>query len=77
LHRQASQATASTWAGIRNEDAVPARAPSWSSGAALGALFGRTVGEDTVSRIWRKVKSDSDAWEGRELADESIVRLIL
>jgi transposase-like protein len=28
---------------------------------ALGALFGGAVGKDTVSRVWRKVKSDWDA----------------
>jgi transposase-like protein len=44
---------------------------------ALAALFGGTVGKDTVSRTWRKVKSDWDAWNTRSLADEPIVRLIL
>jgi len=44
---------------------------------ALAALFGGTVGKDTVSRVWRKVKGDWDAWNGRSLADEPIVRLIL
>src|SRR5437764_7973568 len=44
---------------------------------ALGALFGGAVGKDTVSRVWRKVKSDWDAWNGRSLTDEPIVRLIL
>jgi putative transposase len=44
---------------------------------ALGALFGGTVGKDTVSRTWRKVKTDWDAWNARPLADEPIVRLIL
>ena len=44
---------------------------------ALGALFGGAVGKDTVSRVWRKVKSDWDAWTARSLADEPIVRLIL
>ena len=29
---------------------------------ALAALFGGAVGKDTVSRVWRKVKSDSSAW---------------
>ena len=29
---------------------------------ALAALFGGTVGKDTVSRTWRKVKTDWDAW---------------
>jgi len=44
---------------------------------ALGALFGGAVGKDTVSRVWRKVKSDWDAWNARSLADEPIVRVIL
>jgi hypothetical protein len=40
-------------------------------------LFGGTVGKDTVSRTWRKVKSDWDAWHTRSLTGEPIVRLIL
>jgi transposase-like protein len=44
---------------------------------ALATLFGGAVGKDTVSRTWRKVKSDWDAWNARSLADEPIVRLIL
>ena len=44
---------------------------------ALAVLFGGTVGKDTVSRTWRKVKSDWDAWNARPLAEEPIVRLIL
>ena len=44
---------------------------------ALAALFGGTVGKDTVSRTWRKVKSDWDAWNTRSLAGEPILRLIL
>src|SRR5450432_1994094 len=44
---------------------------------ALGSLFGGAVGKDTVSRVWRKVKGDWDAWNSRSLADEPIVRLIL
>ena len=44
---------------------------------ALTALFGGAVGKDTVSRTWRKVKTDWDAWNTRSLADEPIVRLIL
>jgi transposase-like protein len=44
---------------------------------ALAALFDGTVGKDTVSRVWRKVKSDWDAWNTRSLAEEPIVRLIL
>jgi transposase-like protein len=41
---------------------------------ALAALFGGAVGKDTVSRVWRKVKGDWDAWK---LAGEPIIRLIL
>jgi putative transposase len=44
---------------------------------ALSSLFGGAVGKDTVSRVWRKVKSDWDAWNTRSLAEEPIVRLIL
>jgi len=44
---------------------------------ALATLFGGKVGKDTVSRTWRKVKSDWDAWNARPLAEEPIVRLIL
>ncbi|MGA8293597.1 MAG: IS256 family transposase [Rhodoplanes sp.] len=44
---------------------------------ALTSLFGGAVGKDIVSRTWRKVKGDWDAWNARSLADEPIVRLIL
>jgi len=44
---------------------------------ALAALFGGAVGKDTVSRVWRKVKTDWEAWNARSLAAEPIVRLIL
>ncbi len=44
---------------------------------ALACLFGGAVGKDTVSRVWRKVKTDWDAWNARSLAEEPIVRLIL
>jgi transposase-like protein len=44
---------------------------------ALRSVFGGEVGKDTVSRVWRKVKGDWDAWNSRSLADEAIVRLIL
>jgi transposase-like protein len=44
---------------------------------ALTAVFGGTVSKDTVSRAWRKVKSDWDSWNERSLAAEPIVRLIL
>ena len=35
------------------------------------------MSKDTVSRAWRKVQSDCNAWNARALADEPIVRLIL
>ena len=44
---------------------------------ALGALFDGAVGKDVVSRTWRKVRSDWEAWAKRDLAAEDIVRLIL
>jgi putative transposase len=44
---------------------------------ALAALFGGAVGKDTVSRVWRKVKGDWDAWNARSLKEEPIIRLIL
>jgi putative transposase len=44
---------------------------------ALAAAFAGPVGKDVVSRTWRKVKGDWDAWNKRALADEPIVRLIL
>ena len=40
---------------------------------ALAALLGGAVGKDTVSRTWRKVKSDWDAWNTRSLAEEPAV----
>ena len=44
---------------------------------ALHGLFEGAVGKDVVSRAWRKVKVDWDAWCARSLAEEDIVRLIL
>jgi transposase-like protein len=44
---------------------------------ALYGLFEGAVGKDVVSRAWRKVKVDWDAWCARSLGDEDIVRLIL
>jgi transposase-like protein len=44
---------------------------------ALIGLFGGAVSKDVVSRAWRKVKTDWEAWCGRSLAEEDIVRLIL
>jgi transposase-like protein len=44
---------------------------------ALGAVFAGPVSKDVVSRTWRKVKGDWEAWGKRSLAEEPIVRLIL
>jgi len=44
---------------------------------ALTALFTGAVGKDVVSRTWRKVRTDWDAWNRRDLMSEDIVRLIL
>ena len=44
---------------------------------ALFGLFRGAVSKYVVSRAWRKVKVDWDAWCSRGLADEDIVRLIL
>jgi putative transposase len=44
---------------------------------ALAALFRGAIGKDAVSRIWRKVKTDWEAWSKRPLDAEDIVRLIL
>src|SRR3954468_14472104 len=39
---------------------------------ALGALFAGAVGKDVVSRTWRKVRTDWEAWSKRGLAEEDI-----
>jgi putative transposase len=44
---------------------------------ALSAVFGGAVSKDTVSRVWRKVKGDWDAWNARSFAEEPMIRLIL
>jgi putative transposase len=44
---------------------------------ALSAVFGGAVSKDTVSRVWRKVKGDWDAWNARSLVEEPIIRVIL
>jgi putative transposase len=46
-------------------------------GRALASLFQGVVSKDTVSRVWRKIKSDWDVWNARDLTSEDIVRLIL
>ncbi len=44
---------------------------------ALAARFRGAVGKDVVSRAWRKLKVDWQAWSRRDLQGEDIVRLIL
>ena len=44
---------------------------------ALAALFKGAIGKDTVSRVWRRVKIDWEAWSKRPLGNDDIVRLIL
>jgi putative transposase len=44
---------------------------------ALVALFRGAVGKDVVSRTWRKLRTDWEAWCRRDLAGEAVVRLIL
>ena len=65
----------------RSRGAGRGRLPVWTNTRrvkrALAALFGGAVGKDVVSRTWRKVKTDWDAWNKRDLAGEDIVRLIL
>ena len=47
-------------------------------GRALASLFrGGGVSKDTVSRAWRKIKTDWEGWNKRDLSSEDIVRLIL
>ena len=42
----------------------------------MNAVFAGPVGKDVVSRVWRKTKGGW-TWNGRSLAEEPIVRLIL
>jgi putative transposase len=46
-------------------------------GRALAALFRGPVSKDTVSRVWRKIKGDWEAWSARDLSSEEVGRLIL
>jgi transposase-like protein len=47
-------------------------------GRALASIFRRGgVSKDTVSRAWRKIKTDWEAWNKRDLRSEDIARLIL
>src|SRR5262252_305606 len=44
-------------------------------GRALAALFRGSVVKDTVSRVWRKIKGDWDAWNARDLSnDDDLVK---
>jgi hypothetical protein len=55
----------------------PVSSPTAPVRRALKTLFGGAVSKDKVSRVWRKVKAEWDAWNARSLADEPVVRLIL
>ena len=44
---------------------------------ALAALFKGAVSKDTVSRVWRRVQADWQAWCRRSLVDDDVVRLVL
>jgi len=44
---------------------------------ALASAFAGPVGKDVLSRTWRKVKGDWDAWNAWPRGEESIVRLFL
>jgi putative transposase len=89
LHTAAGKTTEWKSAALRTYQRRTRQADSLIAGAylagtnsrrvrrALAAVFGGAVGKDTVSRVWRKVKADWDAWNTRSLADEPIVRLIL
>jgi putative transposase len=44
---------------------------------ALAALFRGAVGKDVVSRTWRKLRTDWEAWCRRDLGGEDVVRLVL
>jgi putative transposase len=46
-------------------------------GRALASLFRGSVSRDTVSRVWRKIKGDWEAWNKRNLRSDDMVRLIL
>jgi transposase-like protein len=46
-------------------------------GRALASLFRGAASKDTVSRVWRKIKDDWEAWNKRDLGPEDVIRLIL
>jgi transposase-like protein len=41
---------------------------------ALAGLFGGKIGKDTVSRAWRKVKTDWESWQARDLSGPFPIR---
>ena len=57
--------------------ACPAGTSTRRARRALAALFEGAVGKAVVSRAWRKVRTDWEARNARDLGDEDIVRLIL
>src|SRR5215469_14153677 len=69
------------WNGLGNFSSAMARYLAMlipvAASRALSAVFGGAVSKDTVSRVWRKVKGDWDAWNARSFAAEPIIRLIL
>ena len=46
-------------------------------GRALASLFRGAVPKDTVSRVWRKIRGDWEAWNKRDLSTQDVIRLIL
>ena len=56
--------------GLSRRHQHPAGANTRRVKRALAALFKGAVGKDVVSRIWRKVKTDWEAWTQRDLAQE-------
>jgi transposase-like protein len=56
---------------------LPRRHQHAAGAARPGRLFRGAVGKDVVSRTWRKVKTDREAWCRRDPGGEDIVRLIL
>ena len=56
---------------------LPRRNQHQAGQARLGALFKGAVGKDVVSRTWRKVKGDCEAWARRDLSGEDAVQLRL
>lgn len=43
----------------------------------MQGLFAGAIGKDTVIRAWHRLQGDWQAWQGRDLAGDQIVRLIL